>query len=299
VETRNGKQYIVHKVEPKETLFALSRKYGVPVAQILEANPRVEAGINIDQLLFIPRKVSALPKDPATVKSVPNAATRPADAVAISRTYTVNESGQKIHVVEPKQTLFSLSRMYSVSMEDIRKWNNLLSENIQIGAHLIVGHNGVASKAPIYIPESDDAVQTNKGSGAENSLTFSVSKIETEESKGKEDAKPYVIKKEESEEMPSPRISDHIGKVVETGLAEVIDQKGDVNKYLELHRTAPVGTILQVKNIMNGQSVYVRVIGNLPDTGTNEKVIVKVSKKAYQKLAAIDNRFRVELSYMP
>ena len=50
---------------------------------------------------------------------------------------------------------------------------------------------------------------------------------------------------------------------------------------------------------MNGQNVYVRVIGKLPETGANEKVIVRISKKAYQRLAAIDNRFRVEVSYMP
>ena len=82
-------------------------------------------------------------------------------------------------------------------------------------------------------------------------------------------------------------------------MAELIPQADDKNKYLGLHKTAPIGTILQVKNIMNGQNVYVRVIGKLPDTGANEKVIVRISKKAYQRLAALDNRFRVEVSYMP
>src|SRR5690606_34188431 len=89
------------------------------------------------------------------------------------------------------------------------------------------------------------------------------------------------------------------GKITETGMAEVITNAGDNNKYLALHKSAPIGTILQVKNIMNGQNVYVRVIGKLPETGANEKVVVRISKKAYQRLAAIDNRFRVEVSYMP
>ena len=50
---------------------------------------------------------------------------------------------------------------------------------------------------------------------------------------------------------------------------------------------------------MHGQVVYVRVIGKLPETGENERVVVRLSKKAYQKLGAVDPRFRVELSYMP
>jgi rare lipoprotein A (peptidoglycan hydrolase) len=87
--------------------------------------------------------------------------------------------------------------------------------------------------------------------------------------------------------------------VIENGMAEMIDPKADTNKYLALHKTAPVGTIMQVKNAMNGQVVYVRVIGKLPETGTNNNVVVRISKKAYQKLGAVDQKFRVEVSYMP
>ena len=302
VETRNGKSYILHKVEPKETLYALSRKYGVPVPQIMDANTNIESGIAIGQVVYVPRKGKAA----APGASYPNAATRPTDPAKASRTYTVNESGQKIHVVEPKQTLFSLSRMYGITTEDIKKWNNLPSENISIGASLVVGYNSKVSKTPVYIPEQDDAVPAAKNTPAEQ--VAASTKAEVAEPVLKEEPKaepvtvaeaPKVEKREEGEEVPSSRLEDNVGKVIETGLAEVIDQKGDVNKYLALHKTAPVGTILQVKNIMNGQTVYVRVIGTLPPTGANEKVIVKISKRAYQKLAALDNRFRVELSYMP
>lgn len=308
VETRNGKAYIKHKVEPKETLYALSRKYGVPVPQIIDANTNIESGITIGQVVYVPRKGKSPASAGASVASPPNAATPGSTLLKTSRTYTVNESGQKIHVVEPKQTLYSLSRMYGVTTVDIKKWNNLPSDNISIGAGLIVGHSGKVSKAPVYIPEEDDAVPTAKTPPAEPVAAASAPKAEVTEPEMKEEPKaepvkaaeaPKVEKRGEGEEVPSSRLEDNVGKVIETGLAEVIDQKGNVNKYLALHKTAPVGTILQVKNIMNGQTVYVRVIGTLPPTGANEKVIVKISKKAYQKLAALDNRFRVELSYMP
>jgi rare lipoprotein A (peptidoglycan hydrolase) len=86
--------------------------------------------------------------------------------------------------------------------------------------------------------------------------------------------------------------------VTESGLAAVIEG-GGTDKYLALHKTAPVGTIMQVRNIMNGQSVYVRVIGQLPDTGENSNVLVRISRRAVQKLATPDSRFRVETSYVP
>lgn len=54
---------------------------------------------------------------------------------------------------------------------------------------------------------------------------------------------------------------------------------GNSDMFLALHRTAPVGTIMQVRNQMNDLSVFVKVIGKLPDTGANDKVVVKISKK--------------------
>ncbi|PIQ20366.1 MAG: peptidoglycan-binding protein, partial [Cytophagales bacterium CG18_big_fil_WC_8_21_14_2_50_42_9] len=48
---------------------------------------------------------------------------------------------------------------------------------------------------------------------------------------------------------------------------------------------------------MNGRQLSVRVIGTLPNTGSNDKVIVKLSRKAQQRLAALDNRFLVDVVY--
>jgi rare lipoprotein A (peptidoglycan hydrolase) len=86
--------------------------------------------------------------------------------------------------------------------------------------------------------------------------------------------------------------------VRENGLAATIE--GAVtDKYLALHKTAPVGTIMQVRNSMNNQSVYVRVIGQLPDTGENSNILVRLSPRAVQRLSMPNSRFRVETSYVP
>ncbi|PRY05379.1 LysM repeat protein [Pontibacter ummariensis] len=279
IARKNGKLFVQHKVEPKETLYALSRKYSVPVAQIVEANPSVETTIKIGEIVLIPRKYT----ESTAVASASKAAAVPA---ASNRTYMVNDGGHKMHTVEPKQTLYSISRLYGVKVEDIRRWNQLPDNNISIGSSLIVGMSSEKpTKKPMYVPEPDD--EMTKAVAVENALPAETASTSTE---------PVTSAEEETKTVED---AAGVKKVIETGLAEMIDPKADTNKYLALHRTAPVGTIMQIKNDMNQQVVYVRVVGKLPETGANDKVIVRLSKKAYQKLGAVDQKFRVELSYMP
>ncbi|MDX5421367.1 MAG: LysM peptidoglycan-binding domain-containing protein [Hymenobacteraceae bacterium] len=295
VERKNGKLFVQHRVEPKETLYALSRKYNVPVTQIVEANPMVETTIKIGEIVLIPRKYTSSAAVTSAAKSTP-AVAAPA---ASNRTYTVSEQGNKIHVVEPQQTLYSISRLHNVSVEDIKRWNNLWDNNISVGAELIVG-KGMATptKKPVYLPESDD--EMNRAKQADQTATASTAPVGTAPAAAA--SAPIASTANErvaEEEEETPGAASGVKKVVESGMAEMIDPKADTNKYLALHKTAPVGTIMQVKNAMNGQVVYVRVIGKLPETGANDKVVVRISKKAYQKLGAVDQKFRVEVSYMP
>jgi LysM repeat protein len=296
MERKNGKLYLQHRVEPKETLYALSRKYNVSVTQIVDSNPSVETTIAIGQIVLIPRKASAVATGtkPATIPAVPSSAA----AAASNRTFTVNDKGEKIHTVEPQQTLYSISRMHGVGVDKIKLWNNLPDNTISVGAALVVGKGmAVPSKKPIYISESDDEIANTKVVDTAMASTAATPAATTP-------ANTHVViapTAPERVQVAKEEVDNISGvkKILESGMAEMIDPKADTNKYLALHKSAPVGTIMQVKNAMNDQVVYVRVIGKLPDTGANDKVIVRLSKKAYQKLGAVDQKFRVELSYMP
>jgi LysM repeat protein len=292
VERKNGKVFVQHRVEPKETLYALSRKYGVSVAQIVDSNPSVETTINIGQIVLIPRKYAAAPA------AIQQTAAAPA---ASNRTFTVNSRGEKLHQVEPQQTLYSISRMHNVKVDDIKRWNNLPDNTISVGALLVVGKGqAVPSKNPIYVSESDDAI------AKDSTVETAVASTETVPTTSPAN-QHIVLTPQPATPTPVTTVAadddvDAVSgakKIVQTGMAEMIDPKADTNKYLALHKTAPVGTIMQVKNAMNDQVVYVRVIGKLPDTGASDNVVVRLSKKACQKLGAIDQKFRVELSYMP
>ncbi|HSI89562.1 MAG TPA: LysM peptidoglycan-binding domain-containing protein, partial [Adhaeribacter sp.] len=285
---------LTHTVVAKETLYGISRQYGVSVNDLLALNPEAKNGLQIGQVLKIPGKntvtaeakptpAEARPK-PTEVKpkvAEPAAAVVKTEAPA-GRTFIVDAAGNKIHKVAPKQTLYSVAIMYGVTMADIRKWNNLKADALKVDQKLIVGVNEKAQSTAQYVPEKDDEVEMAKT--AAKNTNAEVKPVAAAPAKEE-------TSKSGSDETDDDRMENKTmvvaNKVIETGLAEAISQPGDNNKFLALHKTAPVGSILQVKNIMNGQHVYVRVIGKLPETGANEKVIIRLSKRACQRLAAI------------
>ncbi|HAP63054.1 MAG TPA: hypothetical protein DCR93_27340 [Cytophagales bacterium] len=85
----------------------------------------------------------------------------------------------------------------------------------------------------------------------------------------------------------------------EKGLCEVIDGSSETKKYLAMHATAPIGTIMEVRNEMNDLKVFVRVVARLPQTTDNERLLLKISNAAYERLGAADKRFPIEISYIP
>ena len=94
------------------------------------------------------------------------------------------------------------------------------------------------------------------------------------------------------------KVSDEFSTNRVEGFASSIDGMDDSEKYLALHKTAKEGTIIFVKNQMNQNMVIVRVIGKLPNTGINEKIDIRLSKIAFEKLNAKDLIIPVELTYV-
>lgn len=86
--------------------------------------------------------------------------------------------------------------------------------------------------------------------------------------------------------------------IKEEGFASTISVEDSSEKYLALHKTASIGTIIFVKNQMNDNMVIVRVIGKLPETGVNDKISLRISKIAFEKLDAKDEKIPVELTYV-
>jgi len=313
IRTINSSNYIIHKVDKGETLYALSRRYNIGVQQIIDANPGSKKGLNIGQELKIPYTSTAnsdqkeqkiihtvksgeslyiiAKKYDVSVNNIKKWNGLNSNTLSIGKRLTIYPSseiveeisenkkiiennGKKIHIVNKGETLYSISKKYSISTDNIKEWNRLESNDLGIGQELIIGY-----------------AQTG-----DQSITI-VNDLEVEE-----DSKEEIIitkKKVEEVDMVKAEEVNSYKRVTQKGIALVIEGSETTKKYLALHRTAPIGTIMQIRNEMNDLSVFVRVIGKLPETTENKNILVKVSQTAYDRLGAIDSQFQVEITYHP
>ncbi|QOI97509.1 MAG: LysM peptidoglycan-binding domain-containing protein [Flammeovirgaceae bacterium] len=310
-EVINGKIFIIHRVDEKETLYGISRRYGVTVSQILEYNPTADAGLEVGQILKVPY--------------VPRSKPQPAQG--------------NIHKVAEKETLFSISRMYNVTVDELKQWNNLADNALAVGQELVIKKSeSLVTTQPMPAPPPVKSVQSMHTVASKETL-FSIARqygvsvqqlkewngLTTEELKigqqllvaqpvyNKEQPVVATVTERPVTETPQKEVTASVvdfgkpviisepvrssNEIVESGLAELIEGTEANRKYLALHRTAPVGTILKVRNEMNGREVFVRVIGKLPDTALTDKLVIRISKSAYDRLGAIDPRFRVEVTF--
>lgn len=304
-ETINGKIVVLHKIEPGETLYGISKRYAVTIDQILEYNPTADAGLEVGEILKVPY---------------------------VPRTKQRKSTNGDTHIVAEKETLFSISRQYGVTREELKQWNNLSEDGIALGQELIV--KGKRLPAPpvttaaenisgrtIHVVVAKETMYsitrlygiTRDQLKEWNNLQSDELKIDQQLFVSPPKSIPVVVKLDSSkivpiknaepktiETVPTIKISEQVrgsDEIVETGIAELIEGTDGNRKYLALHRTAPVGTILKIRNEMNSREVFVRVMGKLPDTGSTDKLVIRVSKSAYDRLGAIDSRFRVEVTY--
>lgn len=105
-----GRDFYVHKVETGNTLYSLARMYGVRVEDIINENPQLSEGLKIGQVIRIPAALSEKKKDQNT---------------------PVASGEWLIHRVLTKETLYSLSRKYNVTPDEIKSANNGLVNGLQ------------------------------------------------------------------------------------------------------------------------------------------------------------------------
>ncbi|BDD08381.1 hypothetical protein FUAX_08130 [Fulvitalea axinellae] len=258
VENIQGKNFILHKVSKGEGLYGIARRYKISVNQLKEANPSVTGGLSLGQIIKVPY---------AGVVAKPQVATAAVEAAPAS-------PKEVVHVVKASETLFSLAKRYGVSVADIKSWNGMQSNALALGQRLVVGKGSSASS---WKSAAGD--------------TLGLRPKDPKEAVGTMDLGNVIG-------IDEKRKVDENGRVTEVGIAKIIPDSEDSPKYLALHRDAPVGTIIHMKNESNNLNIFVRVIGRLPDTGDNEKVLIRISQVAYERLGAVNSAFPVQLSYI-
>ncbi len=85
---------------------------------------------------------------------------------------------------------------------------------------------------------------------------------------------------------------------LEQGVAYWQKNTGAESDLYALHRKAPLNSVIAVTNPMNKRKVYAKVIGRIPENVYSSDVIVVISPKVAEFLGAKDPRFFVKLRYL-
>ena len=132
----DGKEFYQYQPEKAEGFYALQRKFGVTQDEVLQYNPDLKDGIKLNQTILIPIK--------NTAETTPPVAIQP----PIARLY---QTSFIEHVVEKKETVYSISKQYDVAIDSIYKYNPEAQEKIKKGNTLRIPV--FAEKAPEMVAE--------------------------------------------------------------------------------------------------------------------------------------------------
>lgn len=262
---------IKHTVEPGQTLYFISKKYNVSVDELRKSNPAIA-----DDLIIKPEQVLTIP-----VKNVPVK-------------QEINRF--QVHTVKTKETLYSISKEYGVTVNDLIQLNNLENANISIGQTLRIKPLTDKVEKEIAVEEVKNTVNSDKK--PEKPI-----KEVKEVVKEKEVAKPSFENEVLNSEDASlyKQLFESYGKgnntlMKDKGIGNYLESNNS-NVYLMMASNVPTGQIAKVRNLMNNKVIYLKVVGPISAKDADNNISIKISKAAAKDLNIIEDRFLAEWTW--
>lgn len=120
-KSKNGdKDFVI--VKKKETLYDVAQKQGIQLESLLEYNQFNEDG-------------DVYPGTKLYLKAVAESD----QANAVQNAVITHANSSNLHRVQPKEGLYMVAKKYSVTVQQLKEWNNLTTNDLKIGQQLIVG----------------------------------------------------------------------------------------------------------------------------------------------------------------
>ena len=129
----DGSSDVFHIVKKGESLFSISRKYGISLIELKTLNNYEEKKetVTLGQQLIIAHKSDISNSIFKNVKSVPNP-------------NNISEDNKLTHKVKKGETLARIADLYGVTINDLKITNKLKSNKVNAGVELIVNSENLA-----------------------------------------------------------------------------------------------------------------------------------------------------------
>ena len=127
---------VLHDVLPKETKYAIAKKYGITIQELEKLNPEIVEGLKIGVKLYIsgkrpkvvvpkvvPAKIDTIKKEVVDTK-----------IVEVPKKIIIAKPGDYVdYIVKSKETLYGLARMFGQSQDNLIAINPELANGVQEG----------------------------------------------------------------------------------------------------------------------------------------------------------------------
>lgn len=246
--TINNTECYIYEVQPGEGFFSIDKKFGVSRDELVKFNPEIKNGLKKGQTLYIPTSKNSVNEEVGT------------NSKPIS------------HIVQAGETLYSISKKYEVSINDIKSSNDLYSNSIKVGQVLSIGSNKPENKKAIEekvettyetISQDEDEILTEEPVQQkipENKVVIDGVTYNTEK---------YVVKRKETLYSISQKFNTTIDAIIACNPNLKSISKDDI---LNIPMTKDV---LNIVNEYEAENKHV-IINNNPEGYSSEAINVAV-----------------------
>lgn len=209
-----------HKVEPKETLYGLSKKYNISIEKLKKLNPTIESeGLKVGMILKLTSDYKLSNSGSVFVQ---NPKPKPLE----------NEEQQEVfHTVLPKETKYRISKKYKIKIAELERLNPQIKDGLEVGMQLVI-KTSQKNENQVTTPNIIKPVNIESLSKAEAVIATASSNIGTKYRSGGTDSEGFdcsglMFSSFKSIDITLPRTSSeqaNYGVKIDKNLA----QKGDL-----------------------------------------------------------------------
>lgn len=296
--------YTKHTLKQGESLSALAKQYNISVGDIMRMN-----GMHADTKLVY----GSVIKIPSTQKQA-DVAEKSSNEIINTSPLTKQEN-EITHIVAKGETLYSISKKYNVSLEQLKTWNHLSDDNAKLGTLLIISESGnnkfAAPPVQKQKPENVAAPQPQKEPVIENKPDNTTTNVTDNVANNIQPAMQAVndiSKPVATDNAPSysgegffeSQFKQAKSKNLQTvsGISKTFKTASGWSdgKYYILANDIEPGTIVKL-TADNGSSVYAKVLWNMGDLKENAGINFRVSNATAAALRENSDSFNINVSF--
>ena len=257
LKVENGRVFIIHEVDPGETLFGISQRYKVSIEDIRQYNTDLNWKLSSGQMLKIPR----------FLRKTGSATIEKEDTTQISTEQKpeIPKTVKKpvYYTVQDGDNLYNVSQKHGITVRQVIDFNKLESTLLTQGQQLVVGFREQT------LTDTDEKPNIT-GFPSKDSISFAPNA----------NIEPFY----------DPYRKKYFWNIQETGNLDTIQSNyTDPDKFSGLHNHIPEGTLVEIQHPTTKRSVYVKITGKLED-GISSDVILQVTDKTLRYLGFYKNQ---------